>query len=314
MVNYDQIQSEQPIFHQKWWLDAVTDNDEWGESCVVVDNNVLAKMPWVLKKKYGFKILSQPPFTQYLGPFFTSKFYNSNYSKILSKEKDYTQKIINQLPKHDYFLQNFSPFISNHLPWHWNNYQETTKYTYQIDLSQGIDKIYNNLQTKIRGDINKALKKGVLIKKSNSIDELIEISKKTFLRQNVRYPYNIKILERLHSACTQRNASKVFLAIDKKKQIHAGLYLVYSNNISHMLILGSDPVLRNSGSNSLLVWECIKYAAKVSNSFDFEGSMIKPVESFFRGFGAIQKPYFSIWKFENRLYKALFQIKKTFQK
>jgi hypothetical protein len=30
--------------------------------------------------------------------------------------------------------------------------------------------------------------------------------------------------------------------------------------------------------------------------FDFEGSMLKPVEHFFRGFGGGQTPYLQVWK------------------
>ena len=30
--------------------------------------------------------------------------------------------------------------------------------------------------------------------------------------------------------------------------------------------------------------------------FDFEGSMLEPVEHFVRGFGGRQTPFFSVWK------------------
>jgi hypothetical protein len=50
------------------------------------------------------------------------------------------------------------------------------------------------------------------------------------------------------------------------------------------------------GANTLLYWEPIRLASEVSRVFDFEGSMLKPVEHFFRGFGGTQTPYLQISK------------------
>lgn len=66
---------------------------------------------------------------------------------------------------------------------------------------------------------------------------------------------------------------------------------------------GSDPILRSSGAISLLRWESIKYSSSVTKSFDFEGSMIEPIERFMRSFGAIQTPYFAISKTNSKLLK-----------
>ena len=54
------------------------------------------------------------------------------------------------------------------------------------------------------------------------------------------------------------------------------------------LMGGSDPSLRTSGAMSLLMWEAIKFAGQVTRRFDFEGSMLQPVERFFRAFGGRQ--------------------------
>ena len=54
---------------------------------------------------------------------------------------------------------------------------------------------------------------------------------------------------------------------------------------------GGDPHLRTSGAGSLLIWEAIQRASADSQVFDFEGSMLRPVERFFRAFGGRQTPY-----------------------
>lgn len=74
---------------------------------------------------------------------------------------------------------------------------------------------------------------------------------------------------------------------------------------------GGDPALRNSGATSLCMWEAIRFAATVTKSFDFEGSMIEPVERYFRAFGAIQTPYFSVSKTPSRLLSS-YQVLRKF--
>ena len=106
--------------------------------------------------------------------------------------------------------------------------------------------------------------------------------------------------------CSKINkCRKILLGVDKENKIHAGIYLVWDENTMYYLLGGGDPKYRNSGATSLLLWEAIKLASSKGLSFDFEGSMIEPVEKFVRGFGAIQKPYFQIYKTDSKFLVAL---------
>jgi hypothetical protein len=49
------------------------------------------------------------------------------------------------------------------------------------------------------------------------------------------------------------------------------------------------------------MWEAIQFASTVTSAFDFEGSMIKSVERFFRAFGAKPYPYLVISKINSPL-------------
>ncbi len=68
-------------------------------------------------------------------------------------------------------------------------------------------------------------------------------------------------------------------------------YVVWDRHAAYYLLGGGDPELRTSGASSLLMWEAILRAREVTDVFDFEGSMLKPVERFFRAFGGHQTPY-----------------------
>ena len=103
----------------------------------------------------------------------------------------------------------------------------------------------------------------------------------------------------------------IFLAYDTKGRFHAGDYVLHDNRSSYLLMAGSDPNLRSSGAHALATWESIKFAANTSKVFDFEGSMSEPIERYFRSFGAVQKPYFKIEKYNSLLVKAGYCIKNS---
>src|SRR5260370_7073664 len=86
----------------------------------------------------------------------------------------------------------------------------------------------------------------------------------------------------------------MFFAEGPEGRIHAAVYIIWDDRSAYYLMGAADPELRNSGATSLLLWEAIQFAATVTRSFDFEGSMIESIERFFRAFGAKQKPYFHI--------------------
>ncbi|WP_343823783.1 hypothetical protein [Clostridium subterminale] len=48
--------------------------------------------------------------------------------------------------------------------------------------------------------------------------------------------------------------------------------------------------------------------ANYTKKFDFEGSMIENVKNSFRRFGAVQVPYFCIYKEYSRLFKMINRI------
>ena len=107
------------------------------------------------------------------------------------------------------------------------------------------------------------------------------------------------------------------VATGPDRQPHAGVYLVSDSRSVYYLLGGSDPELRNSGATSLLMWEAIRWASEQGKQFDFEGSIVEPIERFVRSFGARQTPFFKIEKHPSlilRLYRALHLLSRTAHK
>jgi lipid II:glycine glycyltransferase (peptidoglycan interpeptide bridge formation enzyme) len=77
-------------------------------------------------------------------------------------------------------------------------------------------------------------------------------------------------------------------AIDRESNIHAAIFVVWDHESAYYLLGGGDTDYRNSGATSLLLYNAIKKVSAKVDRFDFEGSMMEPIERFVRGFGSKQ--------------------------
>ncbi|MDJ0617905.1 MAG: GNAT family N-acetyltransferase [Calothrix sp. MO_192.B10] len=285
------------IFQQPWWLDALSPN-QWSEVSVKKNQEVVARFPYVIKKKYGLTVITQPPLTPILGPWLKPS--NAKYAKQLAEQKELMTLLIEQLPKYDYLISAFHYSIENWLPFFWCNFSQTTSYTYVLENLKDLDEIWAGFRENIRREIRKA-KKQVVIRTDLDIERFLEISSLTFQRQDKSFPYSSELVKRLDAACVKQEARQIFFAEDAQGRIHAAIYVIWDENSAYYLMGGGDPELRKSGATSLLMWEAIKFAAKVTKKFDFEGSMIEPIERFFRAFGGRQVPYLKVTAMSRRM-------------
>ncbi|MBF4434706.1 GNAT family N-acetyltransferase [Vibrio anguillarum] len=315
MINkekYRQLCEEEPtipIFSQAWWLDTVA-GESWDVCIVEKGNKIQASMPYVVKKKYGLTLLTQPSLTQNLGPWIRPA--HGKYSKQLSREKDLMEALIEQLPQHHYFNQNWHYSNTNWLPFYWKGFEQSTRYTYVISSLDDINSIWEETQDNIRREIRKAENRfGLVVNSDLPISDFFELNQLTFSRQGLSMPYSEHFVENIVNQAKKRKQCRWFIAQDNEGRNHAGVLLVWDSESAYYLMGGGDPDLRNSGATSLCMWEAIKFASTVTKRFDFEGSMIEPVERFFRAFGAKQTPYFALTHRPSRWLNTAIHFKKA---
>ena len=138
-----------------------------------------------------------------------------------------------------------------------------------------------------------------------SIDRFYGVLSKTYERQSITTPHSLPELERLEAACAARGAGTMLFARDDEGELHAAVWVVWDRNGAYYLLAGAAPDLRTSGASSLLAWDAILRAGEHTDVFDFHGSMLQPVERFFRAFGAQQTPYLSVTRMSPALRLAL---------
>jgi CelD/BcsL family acetyltransferase involved in cellulose biosynthesis len=278
------------IFQQPWWLDAVAPG-RWGQAVVERDGRTVARLPYAVRGRGRWRILTQPPLTQTLGPWIERS--SAKPANALSDEMELLTALEAALPPAEAFLQHFSPTMLNALPFFWAGYRVEARYTYRLEELQSEEALWDGLRGNIRREIRKA-RKHVEIRDDLGLDVFHAVWSRTFSRQGLEPPHSLARLDRLHAACVPRGAGAMLFAQDEEGRIHAVTYLVWDEHAAYYLLGGSDPDLRTSGAASMLMWEAIMRARRVTGTFDFEGSMLQPVERFFRAFGSRQAPYLRV--------------------
>lgn len=292
-------ESSIPLFCRDWWLDAVCGENNWDVALVERGSAIAGALPYYLDSRYGLDCIRNPKLTQFTGPWLSYP-PEQKYHSRLSFEKEILSELIDKLPPFDSFAQGFHYLVVNWLPFCWKGFRQTTRYTYIIEDLSNPDDLFSAFRSNIKTDIRKA-RKTLRVVCSDDIESFFHLNKLTFDRQNLSMPYELSLLQRVDSACAERSCRKMFFAEGSDGTVHAAVYLVWDEQSAYYLMGGGNPALRNSGATSLLLWEAIQFAATVTKKFDFEGSMLEPVERFFRAFGAVQQPYFQILKVNSRL-------------
>jgi hypothetical protein len=280
------------IFEQPWWLDCVAPG-AWHEAIVRRGNEVVARLPYAARRRMGLSMIVQPTFSQTLGPWFAPM--DGKYARRLETEKRLLQELIEMLPPFDLFRMCFAPTMTSWLPFYWAGFAATVCYTYRIEDLSDLDRVQHEFQDHVRRGIRKA-QRSVEVDHDFPLDELLRLDSQTYARQGLKLPHSYEVLRRLDAACSRRGSRRILGAVDADGRTHAALYVVWDERTFYALMSARDPELQAVGANTLLYWEAIRLASEVSRVFDFEGSMVEPIEHYFRAFGGRQTPYFCISK------------------
>lgn len=295
-----------PIFSKDWWLDAVCGEDAWDVILAEKGEEIFASLPYFKRKKAIFEMISMPQLTQTMGIYIKYP-PNQKYYKRLSWEKEMMTNLLENLPPFDTFSQNFDRKITNWLPLYWQGFEQITRYTYVVE-NMTIEELEKNLETDIRRRRRKAYEVGVEVYESEDLEKFYELNTMTFTRQGINVPYSFEFVKRLYESCKENNAVKMYFAkIDG--EVIAANFLVYDDNTVYYLMGGIDPNKKDLGGMDVVQFESIKFALESRKAFDFEGSMIESIEKYFRSFGAIQTPYFTISKTNSKLLKIRKAVK-----
>lgn len=288
-----------PLFSQPWWLDAAAGPDGWDVALVEKGGLILAAMPYLKRRKAGFRISTQPWLTLSLGPWLRPS--TAKLPRRVGQQKELLRALIAQLPPFDHFQQAWHYDQTNWLPFRWSGFSQTTDYSYVIPDLRDTQAIWDGFQENIRKEIRKASGRAQLcVRDDRPVQDVLRLYRHTLERQGKTQRCPEHVVHSLDAACGVRGQRASFVAEDAQGRQHAAVYIVWDSNSAYYLLGGGDPALRNSGAASLCIWEAIRHAATVTQRFDFCGSTAEPIEQFVRAFGGKQCPYFSVSRTPSR--------------
>jgi len=288
----DRREPSDSLFQEGWWLDLVAPG-QWAAATVEQEGRVIGRLPYVLTRRLGLRLLSMPRFTKALGPIVRVERAGAGDS--LAHEQLVMDRLIDGLPHHHWYSHLFSPTVVNWYPFYLRGFHQRTLYTYRLDDLSNRDRIWSSIAKNLRRDIRQAEQR-LSVRTDLPIERLHELMVLTYRRQGRSAPAGVEFLRQLDRGCRARGAGLALFAEDAKSRVHAAAYVVYDARCAYWLLSGSDLEGRSSGAGALLIWHAIRLLSEPARTFDFEGSMIPGVARFYRRFGAQQVPYFHVWR------------------
>jgi hypothetical protein len=246
------------------------------------------------EKKFGLSVYRNPPYTPNIGPFL--KIDASNPVSILDLWKKTLSLLSDFLEKLPYSIISYAldKNIIDMQPFIWKKFKVSPRYTYLLDLGKSVDNIWKSMSNERRKNINKALKDGLYTSKIANREIIKNLVCKTFARQ--KKPINEIYLNRILFDFANSDNSFAFATFQNESPI-ACSFCIHDSKTAYYLLGGYDNENSHHGAGTLSMWEAIKHSQNIGlERFDFEGSMIPRVETYFRGFGGRLTPYYQINK------------------
>jgi Acetyltransferase (GNAT) domain len=284
------------LFQEPWWLN-LAGAGHWDEAVVSDAAGVVARLPYRRLRRHGAVILTQPHLTPYAGPWFRSS--AARASREFSGRRQLTAELLARLPRYDLFSQNLWPALPDWLPFCWEGFTQSTAYTHWLRDLSDTERLWAGLLEATRRQIRKA-RRQLEVVVADDVERLCELHELTFRQQGLSPPRERALVRRIVEGALRAGHARIAFAVDEARNAHAVNLLVFDQRSAHYLLGGSDARHRGSGAASLLMWDAIEFAARVSRMFDFEGSMVEGIARFFRGFNPETVPVLHVYRASRR--------------
>ena len=288
---YEDLVSRSPqgsIFTASWWLDAVAPG-RWRPHVVAETSRAIAAWPTVVTRTPWGHVHAGAPLTPFLGPLFDA---GEEGQRRRSRESRSLELLLGSVEPFAHLEARCHPAFDYWTPLHWHGFAQTTHYTWRLPDLADLEAVWAGLRENVRREVRKARKQGVVVEEA-SLDVLLRLHAVSGAEQGraAETRANTSALRRAAEAAAARGAAEILVARDGDGAVHSAGLFVHDARYTYYLVGASEPAFRTSGAASLVMWEAIGRASARGTAFDFEGSMLQPVERFVRAFGGVPTPY-----------------------
>ena len=245
------------------------------------------------QRKFGLQLLRNPPFTPHIGPFFERRTINA--SARTDEQRAVVEAMAEYLSRGNAAVNSLglSLGVTDCLPYYWRGWKVVPNYTYRIDLAQDEDSLLAALSKGRRNDVRKAHRDGITVEEAADTSAIRALVMETYARQAMPCPS--APMDVIFKALPLGEHSYCLVAQMNGRPV-ACVYVIHDARTAFYLIGGYADGAHH-GAGALAMWHAIARAKELGlEVFDFEGSVIPPIERYFRGFGGRLTPYFSVHK------------------
>ena len=302
------------LFHTVRWLRVVQKHAkaEFHPLMFYKGTQLVAIYPLFIQKKGLTKVALSPPtrsYMLYLGPVISA--YES--MKQDRKESTYIriqQEMDNYIFKTQgcrYARIRSSPGLYDSRPLRWSGYSVEPLYTYRIDLTQGIDHVWEQFDRKLRVEIHKAQREGVTVRQGDRDDlEFIHDSLYSrYTKQGVSAVNYKNFLQDLYDQFYPENL-KIFVAEYNGNRIGGTINLVFKNGM-YLWVGIPKTNLVGISPNDLIQWEAIQWAQK--NGLMYYEEMDAGDNPRLRYFKSKYNPELLIWYGATKYSSSIYEVR-----
>ncbi len=251
------------IYGLSWYLDCVT-NKNW-DAIILDDYQAIMPLPFNTKL-FGIPQLYQPPFTQQLGVF-------SQMSKI--DVETFIQAIPEKFRKRQIALNH-----SNHLA------ESTQRTNLVVDLNLSRESIVANFSSSVRKRLRKM--DGYSIFESKDVSGLIDLYRNELGHKvnlnNSTYDLAFELFQKV----IEKNAGKIYVLEKDGEIVARGAFYECFNRVINVFAANNSS---EPNAMTKLLSEVMFIHSNLEKVFDFEGSDIPGVKSYFLSFGSYEQNY-----------------------
>ncbi len=302
----DELTNALPLFYQPKWIDTV-----YGTNWDIIfskdsDGKIAGIFVFTIEKKAHLTLIRTPKLTPYFGLYLLPN--NLTGKQLWDWEEQHINSLIEQLPKYSYCEFCTYPNHTNFVNLHFLGFTQKASLTYYINLKSDELILFDNISTRtkryIKNTTNFHIKEGI-----ENLDSILTLHKNTFQKQNIQYQYSGGLISQLINNGYNNNFGKLYTLYTNENVLAAFLWVAYDGTTMYQILSSYDAALAGQEAIALLTWHAIKEAKKMQlQHYDFEGSMLKGVEHFFRKFGGERKVFYTFEKNNS----ALWKLKKVF--
>jgi Acetyltransferase (GNAT) domain len=241
---------------------------------------------------------TNPLYCKYLG-FIQRENSDSKRSTDVSKlykNVEMLRSILLKSPSFDYY---FHSTLKSWLPFYWLGMRQQTHYTYLIRHGSRLT-WWDQADSRLRNAARRGQKEGVAVRQVSADDPMdVESAYRLivtpYVSRGARPLISRERFDRFTRLLLPDGTARIWLAEDQTGAPVSAALVLYDWQSAYFLMNGTATDAP-TGSNATLLVQIIEDALGRGLDFDFEGSMIKPIEAFYRSFSPELRAYSRIWR------------------